>query len=327
MLRDDILDLLAANPEDYVSGERISQQFNVTRAAIWKQIQGLKEEGFEIEGQTKRGYCLLKTPFSLNEWVLKKSLTTTSLGSKITLEDELESTNVRAKELARQGGTHGQVVLAKRQSSGRGRLQRQWESPRGGLWMSVILRPNLSLADASKITLAASVAVVDTFDELFSVRLGIKWPNDLIFNGLKIAGILGEVVGEWNTVQTLILGIGINVNFPREQLSPLLQATTLFEILRNNVDLNILVATLLKHLDKQVIALEKKAFEELRASWLARAVSLGEEVRILRGEEVIQGIFKGITIDGALLLQTENGEKSFSAGEVQLRSKMSNYFL
>jgi len=327
MLRDDILDLLAANPEDYVSGERISQQFNVTRAAIWKQIQGLKEEGFEIEGQTKRGYCLLKTPFSLNEWVLKKSLTTTSLGSKITLEDELESTNVRAKELARQGGTHGQVVLAKRQSSGRGRLQRQWESPRGGLWMSVILRPNLSLADASKITLAASVAVVDTFDELFSVRLGIKWPNDLIFNGLKIAGILGEVVGEWNTVQTLILGIGINVNFPREQLSPLLQATTLFEILRDNVDLNILVATLLKHLDKQVIALEKKAFEELRVRWLGSAVSLGEEVRILRGEQLIQGIFKGITIDGALLLETEEGEKSFSAGEVQLRSKTSNYFL
>jgi len=321
MLRDDILDLLAENPEKYVSGERISQHFNVTRAAIWKQIQGLKEEGFEIEGQTKRGYCLLNTPFSLNEWVINKSLTTTFLGNKITLEDELESTNVRAKELARQGAAHGQVVLARHQSSGRGRLQRQWESPRGGLWMSVVLRPNLSLADASKITLAASVAVVDTFEELFSLRVGIKWPNDLIFNGLKIAGILGEVVGEWNTVQTLILGIGINVNFPREQLSPLLNATTLFEILRDDVDLNILAATLLKHLEKQVISLEKKAFEELRASWLERAVSLGEEVRILRGEQVFQGFFKGITIDGALLLETKDGEKSFSAGEVQLRSK------
>lgn len=326
MLRHDILDLLAAHPEKYVSGERISLQLRVTRAAIWKQIQGLKEEGFEIEGQTKNGYCLLKTPFSLNEWVLKKALTTTSLGDKIHIEDEMESTNVRAKELAWQGGVHGQVVLARRQSSGRGRLQRQWESPKGGLWMSVVLQPNLSLADASKLTLAASVAIVDAFEELYSLRIGIKWPNDLIFNGLKIAGILGEVVGEWNTVQTLILGIGINVNFPRERLSPLLNATTLHEILGYEVDLNMLAAGILKHLQNQVTALEKKAFEELRSNWSKRAVGLGEEVRILRGEQVFQGIFKGITIDGALLLETEDGEKSFSAGEVQLRSKMNKYF-
>lgn len=326
MLRHDILHLLTANPEKYLSGERISQQLKVTRAAIWKQIQVLKEDGFEIEGQTKNGYCLLKTPLSLDRWVLEKALTTPLLGSQITLEDELESTNVRAKELAQQGGVHGQVVLARRQSSGRGRLQRQWESPRGGLWMSVVLRPNLSLADASKITLAASVAIVDAFEELYSLRIGIKWPNDLLVNGLKIAGILGEVVGEWNSVQTLILGMGINVNFPRERLTPLLNATTLFEILKVKVDLNILAATILKHLEKQVISLENKAFEELRVSWLERAVGIGEEVRILRGEQVILGIFKGITIDGALLLETEDGEISFSAGEVQLRSKEGDYF-
>ena len=321
MLRQNILDLLAADPEKYVSGESISQQLNVTRAAVWKQIQVLKKEGFEIVGQTNNGYCLLQTPFSLNEWVLKRALTTTSLGHKIYLEDELESTNVRAKELARQGSVHGQVILARKQTSGRGRLQRPFESPRGGLWMSVVLQPNLSLADASKLTLAASVAIVDAVDQLFSLRLGIKWPNDLMFNGLKIAGILGEVVGEWNAVQTLILGIGINVNFPREQLSPLLNATTLSDILKVNVDLNILAATILKHLEKQVISLEGKAFEDLRECWLERAVSLGEEVRILRGDEVIQGVFKGITINGALLLETEDGEKSFSAGEVQLRPK------
>jgi len=325
MLRHDILDLLVENPEKFVSGEGISQQLNVTRAAIWKQIQILKEEGFQIEGQTKNGYCLLKTPYSLHEWVLKRALRTTSLGNKITLEDELESTNVWAKELARQGGAHGQVVLARIQSSGRGRLQRQWESPRGGLWMSIILRPNLSLADASKLTLAASVAIVDAFEELFSLSVGIKWPNDLILNGLKIAGILGEVVGEWNAVQTLILGIGINGNFPRERLSPLLKATTLYEILGHEVDLNDLAAEILKHLENQVINLENKAFEELRLNWLERAVSLGEEVRILRGEQVTQGIFKGITIDGALLLETEDGEKNFSAGEVQLRSKIGEY--
>ncbi len=326
MLRHQILHFLEQHPEKYVSGERISQQLNVTRAAIWKQIQVLKEEGFEIEGQSKNGYCLLKTPLALNEWVLKKALTTSSLGREITLEDELKSTNVRAKELARKGSVHGQVVLARFQSLGRGRLQRAWDSPRGGLWMSVVLRPNLSLADASKLTLAASVAIVDAFEELFSLRLKIKWPNDVVYNGLKIAGILGEVVGEWNTVQTMILGIGINVNFPREQLNPLLNATTLYEILGYEVDLNSLAAGILKHLENQVLCLEKRAFEELRANWSDRAAGLGEEVKILRGEQVIQGIFKGITIDGSLLLETDDGEKSFNAGDVQLRSKVGQYF-
>ncbi|MDR3600148.1 MAG: biotin--[acetyl-CoA-carboxylase] ligase [Desulfosporosinus sp.] len=326
MVRHDILQLLAAHLQEYVSGERISQQLNVTRAAVWKQIKVLKEEGFEIEGQTKNGYRLLKMSLSLNEWALKQALTTTSLGRTICLEDELVSTNVRAKELARQGGVHGQIVLAKYQSLGQGRLQRQWESPRGGLWMSVVLRPDLSLADASKLTLAASVAIVDALEELFQLRIGIKWPNDLVFNGQKLAGILGEVVGEWNAVQTLILGMGINVNFPRERLSAPLKATTLYEILGYEVDLNILAAAILKHLEDKLISLEKKEFEDLRLSWLARAVGLGEDVRILQGEQVLQGVFKGISIDGALILETKDGEKSFSAGEVQLRSKMSGYF-
>lgn len=325
MLRHDILDLLAANPEKHVSGEWISQQLNVTRAAIWKQIQVLKEEGFEIEGQTRHGYCLLKTSFSLDEWVLIRALTTNTLGSTIHLEDELESTNAWAKEQALQNGVHGQVVLARRQSAGRGRQQRQWESPRGGLWMSVILRPNLSLTDASKLTLAASVAIADAFEELFSLRVGIKWPNDLIFNGLKIAGILGEVAGEWNTVQTMIIGMGINANFPREKLSPALNATTLLEILKHDIDLNILAAEILKNLEKELISLEQKDFKKLRGSWLKRAVSLGEEVRILQGKNVIEGVFKGITIDGLLILETENGEKNFSGGEVQLRSKTGEY--
>lgn len=326
MVRHDILYLLAEHPEGYVSGEKISQQLKVTRSAIWKQIKILKEEGFEIEAQTKNGYRLLKTPNSLNEWVLKQALATTSLGCTIELVDVLSSTNDHAKGQARLGAVHGHVVIANSQSSGRGRLQRQWESPRGGIWMSVVLRPNLSLADASKITLAASVAIVDALRELFQLRIGIKWPNDLIYQGKKLAGILGEVVGEWNAVQTLIVGLGLNANFPREKLSDSLSAITLQEILGYEVDLNRLTAGILKNMESELKLLENKAFEELRLKWSERAVGLGEEIIILRGEEVLQGVFKGISIDGALLLKTEDGEKSFSAGEIQLRSKKSSYF-
>lgn len=326
MMRHDILNLLAEHPEEFVSGERISQHLEVTRSAIWKQIKILQEEGFEIEAQTKNGYRLLKTPLTLNTWVLKQALTTTALGSVIELDDVLSSTNDRAKELARLGAVHGHVVLANCQSSGRGRLQRQWESPRGGLWMSVVLRPNLSLADASKITLAASVAIADALRELFQIRIGIKWPNDLIYQGKKLVGILGEVVGEWNAVQTLIVGLGVNANFPREQLSNSLSAITLQEILGCEIDLNSLTAGILKHLEIELQLLEKKGFEELRSKWSERAVGIGEEIIILRGEQVLQGVFRGISIDGALILETGDGEESFSAGEIQLRSKLNSYF-
>ncbi|WP_205623381.1 biotin--[acetyl-CoA-carboxylase] ligase [Desulfosporosinus sp. HMP52] len=325
MLRDDILYLLTAHSEEVVSGQRISNQLNVTRAAVWKQIKILREEGFAIEAQTKNGYRLLKTPLALNEWVFKQALSTQALGRVVDFSDELSSTNDRAKELARQGALHGLTVLASRQQAGRGRLQRQWESPAGGLWMSVVLRPNLSLADASKITLAASVAIVDTVQELFELSIGIKWPNDLIYKGQKLAGILGEVVGEWNTVQTLILGIGVNGNFPRKQLNNTFPATTLQEILGFDIDLNLLAAKILENLERELIFLEEKKFDELRSKWTKRAIGLGEGVRIFRGENVIEGVFKGISIDGALILETGNEEITFSAGEIKLRSKQ-GYF-
>ncbi|AFM39203.1 birA, biotin-(acetyl-CoA-carboxylase) ligase [Desulfosporosinus acidiphilus SJ4] len=326
MARQDILQLLTTLPGEYVSGEKISQQLNVTRASVWKQIKQLQEEGFEIEAQTKKGYCLRKTPDSLNAWVIEQMLGTVSFGRSLIIEDELPSTNAKAKELAREGGIHGQVIIARTQCSGRGRMQREWQSPKGGLWMSIIIRPNLSLANASKLTLAASVAVVDALKELYRLPVGIKWPNDLIYNGHKIAGILGEVVGEWNRVQTLILGIGINANFPRENLGSSIAAATLQEILGHEVDLNKLTAAILLHLEKQVSALEADMFEELCINWTARAVGIGEEVKVIRGEEVFRGIFRGISQEGELLLETDHGEVRFSAGEVRLRSKLGTYF-
>ena len=330
-LRREILDLLSGSPGEYVSGEKISQKLAVTRAAVWKQIRILEEEGFEIAGQTRKGYCLLRTPFSLNEWVLTKTLSAASLGDagaplgyKLYLEDELKSTNARARELVQQDGYQRQLVLARRQSSGRGRQRRHWEAPEGGLWMSVALQPKLSLADAAKITLAASVAVADALEECFSLRVGIKWPNDLLYEEMKLVGILGEVVGEWNTVQALVLGVGVNANFPRKALSSGLAATTLYEILGKNVDLNALTASILYNLEKQTAALErqaaapdKQAFQELRNRWMERAVGIGKEVRIRQEEQVIQGVFRGINLDGALLLDTETGEVSLPAGDLE----------
>lgn len=319
-VRKEILNLLAVSKGEFLSGETISQTLNITRAAVWKQIQSLKEAGYEIEAQTKRGYRLMSIPTSLDDWAFEQELRTEALGRKISFHEEVSSTNDWAKELIRQGGEHGTVILAKRQVNGRGRMQRVWESPLGGLWMSVLLKPKLDLGDAAKLTLSAGVALARTCQTLYGLKVGIKWPNDLVCQGNKIAGILGEVAGEWNTVQTLILGIGVNANFSRQELSTAFPATTLQELLGYDINLNQFAALLLLELEKEVHALEQGDIQGLIKRWMSFAVGLGTPVVVERGGKVFKGIFKGIQETGELILVQEEKEVYFSSGEVRLRS-------
>ncbi|HWQ89896.1 MAG TPA: biotin--[acetyl-CoA-carboxylase] ligase [Desulfitobacteriaceae bacterium] len=326
MIRENILDFMAAHKGEYVSGELMSEQLHLTRAAIWKQIKVLREAGFEIEAQTKMGYRLLHTPLSIDAWIMKHSLKTRELGHKLDLHKDVTSTNERAKELAMQGVDHGTVVLAERQSSGRGRMQRWWEAPAGGLWMSVILKPKLSLADASKITLCTGVAVADAITEVCNIKVGIKWPNDLVYQGQKLVGILAEVVGEWNTVQTMVVGIGVNVNFTREELSKDLMAATLQDLTGTKWDLNVLAAKILERLEEELISLETRGFASLRERWMQRAVGIGQDALILQGKQTLEGIIQGISLDGELIVKIGAKNHVFSAGEVRVRSTNGTYF-
>lgn len=319
-MRKEILDLLDEHQGEFLSGEAISQRLNITRAAVWKQIKALKEAGYQIEAQTKKGYRLVKSPRALDEWAIAQELKTKTLGKSIRLYEECPSTNDLAKDWVRQGVEHGTVILAKRQTSGHGRMQRVWESPLGGLWMSVILKPNLNLADAAKLTLSAGVALAKACQRLYGLEVRIKWPNDLVYQGQKVAGILGEVVGEWNTVQTIILGIGINANFKRDQLNPEFPATTLREHLGQDIDLNQLVGALLEELEQEVQALENGDMAGLRERWMSKAAGLDSTVVVNRAGQQWTGRFKGINETGELVLDHKGTEISFSSGDVKLRA-------
>ncbi len=326
MIRHKILDLLTTRPGEFVSGEQISQGLNLTRAAIWKQIKGLKEAGYEIEAQTKNGYRLLATPLALDAWAVAQELKTERLGRELYLYEEISSTNEKAKELARQGAAHGAVVIGRRQTAGHGRMQRLWESPPGGLWMSVVLRPNLSLADASKLTLVTGVAVVGALREMGELRPGIKWPNDVIFEGKKLAGILAEVVGEWTTIQTMVIGIGVNANLERKDLSPELPAGSLQELLGCPLDLNKLAAGILEKLEEGLNIFERDGFAPLRELWLERALGIGRECAIEKGGQVYRGIMRGIAADGELVVEVDGQDHKFASGEVRLRAVNGEYF-
>lgn len=203
------------NSNDYVSGELISTELGVTRASIWKYIKSLKSEGYIIEGISNKGYKLISSPEIINEFEIKSNLETTFIGHNIFHFDNIDSTNKKAKELAKKDAIDGSLIISDEQSIGKGRFDRTWISPKGGLWLSLILRPLISPQDASKLTMLAAASLHKTLEE-FNLDINIKWPNDLLIKGKKFSGILTEMNGDMDKINYIVLGIGINTNIDED---------------------------------------------------------------------------------------------------------------
>lgn len=328
MIRHQILDHLALNKGQYVSGEELSKRLKITRAAVWKHINLLKSEGYIIDAVPRKGYCLSALPQNIDPYALQYAFQAQGLQAwKLQYYETIPSTNDQAKQVAKQDPLSSAVIVARTQQSGKGRHGRTWSSPAGGLWMSILLHPNLSLADASKTTLAAGIGIIHALQELTGLEVQIKWPNDIVFQGRKLAGILGEVSGEWISVQNLILGIGINGNFSLTDLPPGVAGTTLSEIRGCDTDLNQLAALTVAHIVNQLRVLEREGFEPIRQSWMAAAVGIGQPVKIIDGKTEHFGVFSGIDEDGALILGEGKQQKRFTAGDVHLRSAEGGYDL
>ena len=200
-MRETVLAVLKESAERYVSGEELSNRLQVSRTAIWKHIGALRDEGYEIESSPRLGYRFVAVPDLLLPLEIGAHLKTQVLGKKIYHWREVDSTNRVARELAAEGEAEGAVMLAESQTVGRGRLGRAWSSPVGGVWLSLLLRPNLVPYKAQLITLMAAVAAVEATQAVAGIQPGIKWPNDLLINGKKVAGILTEVSAEMERVK------------------------------------------------------------------------------------------------------------------------------
>jgi BirA family biotin operon repressor/biotin-[acetyl-CoA-carboxylase] ligase len=244
------------------------------------------------------------------------------VGREIHDFKELSSTSTVAKERAEKGAKEGTVIIAETQAQGRGRLNRSWISPKGGVWLSVILRPAIALEDALKMTLTTSVAVAKTFLQLYGLKAEIKWPNDVLIDGKKVCGILTETSTNEKTVNTMVVGIGINANFSLEALPRNLRstATTLKEVLRRSVDLEELVSTLLKEFEAGYESFKEKKGTELLEEWRKMAGFLGKKIKISSLEESWTGQAIDIDETGALIVGLESGErKRVLSGDVSVR--------
>jgi BirA family biotin operon repressor/biotin-[acetyl-CoA-carboxylase] ligase len=239
--------------------------------------------------------------------------------------DTVPSTNEVASELATRGCKEGTVIVAEKQTQGKGRLGRRWVSPKGGIWLSLILRPEMSSTEASKITFITASAVVETIQQLYALDPVVKWPNDVLINGQKICGILTEASTRAGIVQFVIVGVGINANIDLKSFPPTLQreVTTLKYELGHAVERQALTKTLLQNFDHRYSRLRQGEWRTLLQEWKNAAAFLHKSVRITSFDEIFLGEAVDVDLDGALLIRLDTGVlKRVLAGDIELRTQI-----
>lgn len=326
-MRTEILDLLRSADGQYVSGEEIARRLNVSRTAIWKHMQELKQAGYAIESQSRSGYRLAGKPDLLLPEEIDAALTTKTLGRTVYHFDEVDSTNNRGKTLAMQGALEGAIIVSETQGGGRGRLSRGWFSPRGkGVWFSIVLRPRFLPQEAPKCTLLAAVAIVKGIRAATGIEVGIKWPNDILYEGKKIVGILTEMSAEMDGIAYVVIGMGINVNISQDELPEEIRgtATSLSAIGgRSFRRLDVLAASLAA-MEPLYERVQESGFAPVLDEWRKYAVTLGQEVNVISVDQVFSGVAMDIDDDGALLVKKPDGTlERVLAGDVSIRTKQS----
>lgn len=310
-----VLEILEQNPKRSVSGSEIGRQLGVTRAAVWKAVQQLREEGYQIESVSNRGYRLAPQNDRLSPPGIRQAYHGGLFGD-IQVFAQLDSTNNKAKELARQGAPEGTVVLAEEQSAGKGRMGRRFYSPGGaGIYLSAVLRPHLPAESAALLTVLASVAVARAVEALCPLRVGIKWVNDLFVEGKKICGILTEAAMEMESGQLeyAVLGIGVNVRLGElpPELVPIVGAVG------HDVKRNALTAKILEELEGLYPQLAQRSFLE---EYRARSIVLGRSVQVVQGEEQTAAVALAIDDEARLVVQLPDGSrKTLNSGEISIR--------
>lgn len=324
MTRDRVLTLLKESGDRFCSGERMSQALGLSRAAVWKAVESLRQEGYVISSVPNRGYRLDGSPDRLSAGELAGELTGCALGGNLICLDSVDSTNNYAKQLAEQGAPHGTVILTRTQTGGRGRQGKSFSSPAGkGLYLSVLLRPELPPMEVVNLTAWTAVAVCSAVETAAGVRPGIKWTNDLILEGKKLCGILTEMglEAESGRLQYVVIGIGINVSQTGEdwdrELSPV--AISLEQALGRSVRRADLAAAVIRALDGMT-----RDFPEKKAEYLSRyradCLTTGHEVRLIEKGQTRVAFAEDIDDDFALVVRHGDGTReTVTAGDVSVR--------
>lgn len=307
----------------WVSGQFLSSRLSMTRSAIWKQIRKLKEEGYEIEASPRKGYRLCGIPDLLLMREIRDGLTTRIFGQMQACHfRQTDSTNLRAREIAARGAPEGTLIVAEQQTQGRGRRQRTWFSPPGqGIYASLILRPDIPPTEAPRMTLLAAVAIADTLMELTPLEIKIKWPNDILVRGRKIAGILTEISTGMDAVDYIVVGLGLNVNIPAGDFPEDIraQATSILAETGAGFSRSLLLRRYLEYYEYYYDLFRSQGFDPVLKHWKTLTEMLGRRVRVDMIGRRYEGEVCDFDQDGFLILQDERGRSiRIFSGDVTL---------
>jgi BirA family biotin operon repressor/biotin-[acetyl-CoA-carboxylase] ligase len=319
-----ILKILTSKQGKFVSGESLSEQLGITRTAVWKHVQNLREAGYGIQSVSKRGYRLDTSPDLYDRSALISVLHTETLGKDIIFLKETDSTNNELKRLAASGAPEGTVVIAERQLAGRGRRGRTWETGEGkAITMSILLRPEISPTNVQAITLAASCAVVRTIEPFTSVKPEIKWPNDILLSGKKVCGILTEMTAEPDRILSIIVGIGLNVFQQKEDFAEELKETATSIALNSSCPLSrsVLASAILEEFEILYLDfIHRQSTAKFLDIWRSFSCTIGCDIIISQGEKNWQAKALDVLEDGCLLVESADGARqAIASGEISIR--------
>jgi len=319
--RESVLAELAAHQGEYISGQDLAEGLNISRVAVWKHIEALKEQGYDIRAVSGRGYQLAVRGGLIEAQVVQAALAGAQIGKRIIYLPRVDSTNEALKRLRLEENLEeGTLLAAGTQERGKGRMGRRWESPPGGLWFSVILQPRVPLEHIALLSLVFALAVNQTLDQYLPVPAAIKWPNDVYAGGKKLVGILLETSGEMDAPEYLIVGIGINTNIGAEDIPPAMRplCTSVLEQGGVLVSHNELLAGVLQSLDQYYRRFLEEGFSNILPEFKAKCFHLGQQVEIQQGTRKISGTNIDINERGHLLVDTGEDIVEITTGDVHL---------
>ena len=317
-LKQEILTLIEDG--SFISGQKIARELNVSRTAVWKSIQSLKQEGYEIESVTNKGYQLARKPSVLSPTKLSSLVARSGLFEGMKYLTSTESTQKDAFRILEEND-NAYLVIAEEQTKGKGRFDRQFESPKkGGLYVSVILRPSISISEIIRFNLFISLAISNTLDEAFGLKSGIKWPNDIYIDNKKVCGFLTEVVSESNIINAIICGVGINL-FKNDRLSKIESATSVEEEMPEgqSLDTDIFLEYFFHNIEKYYVKFLNEPFSSIRNEWMRKSIIFNREISISEMNNHYKATALDITEDGFLeVLDNEGNIKKVISADIEL---------
>ncbi len=315
-----VLTFLQTHNTEYLSGQDLSDVLRISRVAVWKHIKKIQELGYTIESKQKLGYKLTADSEILLPWEVTKNLKTKMIGQRAYYFDTIDSTQNQALKMSEDPTNNGAVVIAAKQTGGKGRSGRKWISPKGGIWLSVILHPKFDISITTLFPIASALALSNAIEKTFKIAPELKWPNDLTIKGKKLAGMLVDVSLESNKIENLVLGVGINFNINVKQVEKLLKETPNFYGVasldgqkKNPVQL---VQAFLIELEKIYELLNKKQTKKIISEWTSKSSTIGKNVEIDTVDRKIKGKATRIDEDGALIVLENNKNQRVIAGDV-----------